>query len=203
MSIQSYRRIYRRIQGLVRKNTPVAEGMCNLLDLCQEISPSPHWRKLYHLRFEDDLINLTIWLERLVTSEPPPKKVTGLWFGLFNPVLDDEKPTSCLYLAGSTRFNPEKDDLNLDWACSPAYWPEGRYSDSTVLTEIYRTVSRKRNGIGAVGEYTLCLGYAALAVSAWCRSPLREKLLGQAPFRGVTVGFDSGDEVLIEVLRNE
>ncbi len=77
MSIRSYRRIYRRIQGLVRKNTPVAEGMCNLLDLCQEISPSPHWRKLYHLRFEDDLINLTIWLERLVTSEPPPKKVTG------------------------------------------------------------------------------------------------------------------------------
>ena len=195
MSIQAYR----KIKELVRKNTPLVEGMHALLDLCQELHPSPRWRKLYHLKFEDDLLNLAFWLEALLTHEPPPKSVTGFWFGLFNPILEDGAPTSCLYLAGSERFDAEWE--TSDWACSPAYWPKVRYSDSVIITEIYRTATKRGSGIGALGEYTLCLGFAALVVAAFCRSPLRDLLLGKAPFREAAVGFDSGDEVLIDVLR--
>lgn len=197
LSIQSYR----KIKELVRKKTPLVEGMHTLLDLCQELHPSPRWKKLYRLKYEDDLLYLAFWLETLLATEPPPRNVTGFWFGLFNPILEHGEPTSCLYLAGSKLFDPERQVP--DWACSPFYWPAGRYSDSAVLTEIYRTVSKGGSGIGALGEYTLCLGYAALVVAACCRSPLRDRLLGKGLFRGVVVGFDSGDEILIDVLRNK
>ena len=55
--------------------------------------------------------------------------------------------------------------------------------------------------MGGQGEYTLCLGYSSLIVGEWCRGPMREKLLGAARLRGVAVGFDSGDAVLIDVLK--
>jgi hypothetical protein len=195
LSIQSYRKIER----LVRNKTPLVAGMHTLLDFCQKLQPSPRWKKLYQLNYEEDLLNLAFWLETVLLVEPPPKSITGYWFGLFNPILEDGVPTSCLYLAGSKLFDPEMKEP--DWACDADYLPEERYLDSAVLTEIYRTVSKGRSGIGELGEYTLCLGYAALAMAACCRSPLRDLLVGKAASRGVVVGFDGGDEILIDVLR--
>lgn len=195
MTIQAYK----KIEKLVRNKTPLVAGMHSLLDFCQKQQPSPRWKKLYQLNYEDDLLNLAFWLETVLLVEPPPQGITGYWFGLINPMLEDGAPTSCLYLAGSKFFKAEEEVP--DWACSPAYWPEGRYLDSAVLTEIYRTVSKGRGEISQLGEYALCLGYAALAIATCCRSPLRDILLDKAAFRGVVVGFDDGDEILIDVLR--
>jgi hypothetical protein len=172
--------------------------MADLLKLCKRVNPSHVWKELRNLEYESDYRKLTKWLEGLLATEPPPKEINGMWFGLFNPYLDDGKPTSCLYLAGSERFDSKGDDP--DWACGPEYFPEGRYSHSSVLTTIYRTVSEQEGGVGSQGEYTLCLGYACLVVGEWCRGPMRKKLLGTAASRGVSVGFDSGDAVLVDIL---
>ena len=66
---------------------------------------------------------------------------------------------------------------------------------------MYRTLSVAGPDVFRRGEYTLCLGYAALCVSQWCHGPMRATLLGTATMRGVAVGFDAGGGLLIELFR--
>lgn len=193
-----YGNAYKRIEKLVRTWTPLPEGMSELLGLCKTTQPSQVWDELLDLDYESDCRQLTKWLEGLLANEPPPPNINGLWFGLFNPYLDDGKPTSCLYLVGSDHFDASDD--NFEWACDPNYSPAGRYSNSSVLTTIYRALSRREGDVASQGEYTLCLGYSCMVVAEWCRGPMREKLFGECALRGVVVGFDSGDGVLIDVL---
>jgi hypothetical protein len=192
---------FERIEQLVRVPTPVRTGMVDLLDLCARTKPSPIWARFRDLDLESDQKELTSWLRKLLESEPPPTTINGLWFGLFNPYLDDGQPTSCLYLAGSERFDPSM--TIPDWACGPAYFPEGRYSSSPVLTKIYRDSNAAPGQVGGQAEYALCLGYSCLVIAEWCRGPLRQELLGSVSFRGVAAGFDSGDVLLIDILRAE
>jgi len=190
---------FERIEELVRAQTSVRAGMFDLLDLCAKTKPSPIWARFQDLDLEKDQEELTKWLRKLLECEPPPTTVNGLWFGLFNPYLDDGRPTSCLYLAGSERFDASMSDP--DWACGPEYFPEGRYSSSQVLTKIYRDSQAAPDDVGGQAEYTLCLGYSSLVIAEWCRGALRQELLGSASFRGVAAGFDSGDALLLDILR--
>jgi hypothetical protein len=192
---------FERIEQLVRVPTPVRTGMFDLLDLCAKTKPSPIWARFRDLDLESDQKKLTKWLRDLLESEPPPATINGLWFGLFNPYLGDGQPTSCLYLAGSERFDPSMGDP--DWACGPAYFPEGRYSSSEVLTKIYRDSNAAPGGVSSQAEFALCLGYSCLVIAEWCRGPLRQELLGGASSRGVAAGFDSGDVLLVDILRVE
>jgi hypothetical protein len=63
------------------------------------------------------------------------------------------------------------------------------------LDEVYSLTNEK--GVGDIGEYVLCLGYACLAVKNLCETVPLELLLGSRDTRAVAVGFDSGDEILI------
>lgn len=192
---------FERIQELLRVPTTVRSGMLDLLDFCEKEKPAPIWASFRDLDLDSDQKELTNWLCRLLENEPPPVAINGLWFGLFNPYLDDGKPTSCLYLAGSERFDPSMSDP--DWACGPEYFPEGRYASSQILTRIYRDSHADPEDVGGQAEFTLCLGYSCLVIAEWCRGPMRQDLLGSASFRGVAAGFDSGDVLLIDILRTE
>jgi hypothetical protein len=196
-----YGNAFEMIETLVRNRTPIRKGMATLLDLCNRVQPASVWHPLLHLDYENDARRRTDWLRNLLTEEPPLADINGLWFGLYNPYLRDGLATSCLYLAGSRRFDSHKDPR--EWACRAEYLPEGRYSSSSILKTIYRTVNAERSGVTGLGEYTLCLGFSCLLVAEWCRGPMRAKLLGSAPLRGVAVGFDSGDAVLIDVLTRD
>jgi hypothetical protein len=189
-----------RIETLVRNRTAVRRGMATLPDFCNTVLPSPVWKTLLRLDYENDVRRLAEWFRNLLTSEPPPAELNGFWFGLFNPIIR-RRPTSCLYLTGSKRFDPQQS--LPEWACGPAYFPEGRYSHSSVLATIYRAVNEAKEDVGGQGEYTLCLGYSCLAVAEWCRGPMRATLLGDAPLRAVAVGFDSGDALPVDVLRRD
>jgi hypothetical protein len=192
---------FERIEQLVRDSAPVRAGMLDLLRLCAKAKPSAIWSRFRDLDFESDQEAMTKWLRQLLKNEPPPAAINGLWFGLFNPYLDDGQPTCCLYLAGSERFDPGMSDP--DWACGPEYFPEGRYSSSRVLTTIYREANAAEGEVGGQAEYALCLGYSSLVIAQWCRGPLRQELRGGVALRGVAAGFDSGDVLLIDVLRAE
>lgn len=192
---------FERIEQLVHGPISVRAGMLDLVDLCAKAKPSAFWTRFYDLDFESDQKAMEKWLRRLLKTEPPPIAINGLWFGLFTPYRDG-KPTSCLYLAGSGRFDP----TDPDWACGPEYFPEGRYSPSKILMTIYREANGAnavKEGVDGQAEYTLCLGYSCLLIAEWCRGPLRKELLGDARLRGVAAGFDSGDVLLIDVLRAE
>lgn len=195
-----YGDVDQRIENLIRDRVSVPAGMKELIHFCTEFQPSSVWPALMKLDFEQDQRDLSAWLRDLLANEPPGTAITGFWFGLFNPYLEDGQPTSCLYLAGSQRFDPNRQVV--DWHCGPEYFPEGRYSKSVVLTAIYRKVS-ENDDVSALGEYSLCLGYACLVVANWCRGAMREELLAAAEVRGVAVGFDSGDLVMIDVLRRK
>lgn len=194
----TYRDADRRIDELLESRAPVGAGMTSLLDLCTGAEPDSVWEDLRDLDFEADFADLSSWLEQVFTDEPPGDRINALWFGLFNPILDDDEPTCCLYICGSQRFDPKV--RGFEWACNPEYFPEERYADSDALTTMYRTLATKETGVFRRGEYTLCLGYAALCVSQWCHGPMRTTLLGIATMRGVAVGFDAGGGLLIDVL---
>ena len=99
-----------------------------------------------------------------------------------------------IYVCGSKRFDPNPDDNN--WACGPAWWPEDRYAQSSILARIYRTAYRK-NGLGNNAEYPLCLAYGALAVRELLRQLEPDLILQSSKSLGIAVGFDSGDFVLV------
>src|SRR5215475_5033750 len=179
------------IKRTLESGNDVAAGMTELIGYCEKKNPNVVWKKIRKLNFRGDVERLREWLVEVLSSEPPANEIKAFWFGLFNPVLDDGRVRCCLYVAGSTRFD------EADWACwaDDSYVPDGRYADSKILDEIYSLTNEK--GVGDIGEYVLCLGYACLAVKHLCETIPSELLIGSRDTRAVAVGFDSGDEILI------
>lgn len=192
----------RMIADVATNPLPVASGMGWWFDYCEKVASEREalWKRLRNLDFQKDADNLSQWLKRLLKKEPPPEKISGLWFGLFNPVLDDGDPSCQMYVGGSSAFDPDSD--SNEWACQLSWRPKGQYSTSQVLTELYRPVEAITKGqVSYLGEPFLCHGYIALVVANWCHGPMRANLLGDAAVRAVVMGHDSGDFYRIAVLR--
>jgi hypothetical protein len=175
---------------------PIAVSMADLIDECEASCPHPDWDRLRALPYAD-LDPLAAWLQRPFREEPSIRTLRGLWFGLFNPIYDD-KPVADLYVSGSVRFSPK----HVEWAVDPDWWPAARYARSAVLADIYRIAQRPGSSgvewetrLGNDAEYPLCLGYAAFAVRELLGRVKPSLLLGDSPWLGVGVGFDSGDGI--------
>jgi hypothetical protein len=182
---------YEFVKRTVESGSGVVDGMTDLIEYCEKKKRNVVWNELRRLNFNEDVERLREWLVEVLSTEPPANEIKAFWFGLFNPVLDDGRVSCCIYVSGSTRFD------EADWACwaNDSYVPDGRYADSKVLDEIYSLTNEK--GVGDIGEYVLCLGYACLAVKQLCETVPPELLLGSRDTRPVAIGFDSGDEILI------
>jgi hypothetical protein len=191
-----------RLIGDVATNPlPIASGMGRWFDYCEKVAPEQKalWKRLRKLDFEQDAEKLSQWLKRLLKKEPPPAKINGLWFGLFNPVLDDGYPSCQMYVGGSSAFDPDSD--SNEWVCQLAWRPKGQHSTSQVLTELYRPLEAiTKNQVNYLGEPFLCHGYVALVVANWCHGPMRASLVGDAALRAVVMGHDSGDFYRMAVL---
>ena len=143
-------------------------------------------------------------------ASPPRRPLSGLWFGLYNPILSGETVAD-LYVAGSERFYPVVGDNG--WAVGPEWWPEGRYARSPVLADVYRVAYPSSAAAGSESgdqrwlqndaEYPLCLGYAAFAAQALLGQIEPATILRASRSLGVAVGFDSGDFILIGQLTAE
>jgi hypothetical protein len=187
---------------IATKPVPPALGMGPWFDYCEKVAPEQKslWKRLRKLDFEKDAESLTMWLKRLWKKEPPQDNINGLWFGLYNPELDDGKPSCQMYVGGSSGFDPGSDSNK--WVCQLSWMPKSRYSSSQVLTELYRQVQAiAKNQVSYLGEPFLCHGYLALVMSNWCHGPMRATLLGDVPIRAVVMGHDSGDFYRMAVLR--
>jgi len=182
---------YEFVKRTVESGSGVVDGMSDLIGYCEKKKRNVVWKEIRQLNFNEDVERLREWLVEVLYAEPPANEIKAFWFGLYNPVFDDGRVSCCLYVSGSTRFD------EADWACwaDDSYAPDGRYADSKVLDEIYSLTNEK--GVGDIGEYVLCLGYACLAVKHLCETIPSELLFGSRGTRAVAVGFDSGDEILI------
>jgi hypothetical protein len=191
----------RMIADIATNPVPLASGLGLWFDYCEKVAPEQKslWKRLRKLDFEKDAESLTKWLQRLFKKEPPPDSINGLWFGLYNPVLNDGKPSCQMYVGGSSGFDPDSD--SNEWVCEQSWTPKGRYSSSQVLTDLYRPVEAiTKDKVSYLGEPFLCHGYLALVVSHWCHGPMRASLLGKAAIRAVVMGHDSGDFYRMAVL---
>jgi hypothetical protein len=192
----------RMIADITKIPVPLASGMEPWFDYCEQVAPEQKslWNRLRRLDFAMDAKSLTKWLEHLLKNEPPPDNINGLWFGLYNPQLDDGEPSCQMYVGCSSGFDPGSD--SNEWVCQQSWAPKGRYSSSQVLTELYRSVEPiTKDQVSYLGEPFLCHGYLALVVSDWCHGAMRTTLLGNAAIRAVAIGHDSGDFYRMAVLR--
>ena len=137
------------IQEMVRNETPVSQGMQDLIRWCSARRPHRDWGRLGRIRWEEDVQRLARWLESVLRDEPPAPTVTGLWFGIFNPVVEDSASAD-LYVAG----NPYSGDP--DWAVAPAW--EAPAARSAALAEIYKLAYDGDEALGNDAEYPLALG---------------------------------------------
>lgn len=185
--------VTRMIEVTAKQQLPVSNSMQVWLQYCRDSAPDLQstWDEISRLDFDADFRYLTRWVTDLIRTEPLPPEVNGLWFGMFNPILDDGRPTCQVYLAGSTRF--DKSEPYSDWQCGPEYWPNGRYANSEILTAIYRMFESIEDEVNYLGEGCLCQGYFACVIANWCGSPLADSLMGADRQRAITMGFDSGD----------
>jgi hypothetical protein len=194
------------VASVVRSESDVIVGMRRLLDHCAKVQPSPVWEKISQLDFARGADSLREWLQSLLTAEPPPAEVVAFWFGIFDssdlspadPVDDDAPPPppiATLYVAGSELYDPE--DPSAEWACSPEYFPKGRYADSAMLRALSEILSEADDDAFELGTYVLPFGYAALMVSQCCREIPIDIWLSERDSRAIAVGFDSGDYVTL------
>jgi hypothetical protein len=172
--------------------------MRELTEYCRRKYPAHEWDDLDRLDIDTDYNVLRESLSRTLSSEPPGPEIDGFWFGLFNPVLESGEATCGLYICGSDRFDPA--DQECEWAVNPVYWPDGRYLESTVLSQIYSIAASGTDEVASAGEYVLCLGYACLSVARMCKPGELQALMRSRRTRAVAVGFDSGDSIIVATI---
>ena len=186
---------YDAVSNIVSSEANIASGMRQLIEHCQGLCPSSVWSEIASLDFAVDSDRLKQWLHSLLEAQKPEENIVAFWFGLFDEADNNQEAFARLYLAGSESYDP--DPTNSEWACSPAYFPEGRYADSAVLRSMSRMLSTVESDVSWLGSYVLALGYASLAMREACRHLPQDILLGRRTPRAVAVGFDSGDFITL------
>jgi hypothetical protein len=192
---------YAEVSDALQTRESLRDGMQYLLRYCNERDPWSGWGEIEGLDFDSGVSELENWLNSVLTKEPPPSSVKAFWFGIFEPVYDGEIAYDT-YIAGADEFDPN-DDESFEWACDTSYFPDGRYAHCKILHELYHILKGAGCPSSAMGEYILCLAYTAFSVRELAKRVDKKLWLGTAKQRGLAVGFDSGDAVLLEPLTSE
>lgn len=181
---------YSYVNDVIKLNPSVNDGMKKLLDYCRNHYESCAWDTIQNMDFKEDEQNIKEWLQDILENEPPCEEIDAFWFGLFDGIIDDEEEACILYFSGVNCIDDE-DELDYE----PVYIPDDRYSDSKILHDMSITLKNEGGKIAEIGEYILCLGYAALVINNIINT-LDKRFLLELRIPGkVMVGFDSGDYI--------
>lgn len=186
---------WRAIERAARSRAPLPTKMSKVVDVCSAAFPHPDWERIAKLPFEQDVANLASWIPAVLEQNPPKIALRGLWFGLCNPVTDDDEVTADVYFAGSKSF--AADDEDCTWAKDLTYTPPDAYSGSECLRKIYSIAYPKRRKRGGAlendAEWSLCLAFSLFALQELLKSMTPKDFRSKASSIGVVVGFDDGD----------
>lgn len=187
----NYDRIFECIIDSVVSNGSIAGRMSVVIDECAAQHPHADWDRMRQIDYEADASRVACWLRTAFPEGQPSAEYRGLWFGLFNPVRSNGRPSADAYSCASPAF----ESGSIDWACDIDRPHSGSYLNSVVLGEIYSVAYEAKGGLGNEAEYPLALAYGSIAARAalsdWVPPPQLSNL------QGVAVGFDSGDALLL------
>ena len=183
------------VQRVVHSNCSVEAGMRTLITECEHRAADPDWERFLAIDYPSDVERVGRWLARAFKSPPSPE-LTGLWFGLFNPV-ENDGDASC-----DLRVHADVYDPDDEWAIYGRWQPDDEGARSSALRDIYRIAYRsdRPDHLGNDAEYPLCLGYAGLAIRTILSGPGANDLFSGADARVAVVGWDDGDSILIGTL---
>lgn len=147
---------------------------------------TPDWPALRALDFDGEFLRLSEWVHRLLTEEPFPAEVNGLFFGFLFPAAHDLTSVVGTYLSGSCFYG--KDD---DWV-RKGEMPDDKFIDhSPVLLSAYRAiVGTDHGGDAREKAIGLCHFFFSLVVAEWSCTIMRHALRGPAPSCSLFVGID-------------
>jgi hypothetical protein len=186
---------WRAIERTARSRASIATKMSKVIDACSAALPHPDWERMAKLPFEQDVANLAPWIPTVLERNPPEIALHGLWFGLCNPITDDDEVTADVYFAGSESFSA--DDEECAWARDLTYTPPDAYSGSECLRKIYAIAHPRRSKPGGAleddAEWSLCLAFSLFALQELLKSTTPNDFRSKASSIGVVVGFDDGD----------
>lgn len=134
---------------------------------------------------DSDIESVRAELRRIVTVSPVPSAIDTLYFGLYDAVDEDGIEVMGYYVSGVLGFDPRKTDS----LCNPAWFPDDRELESSLLNRIKEEELRaRREGKHAAAQlfgYAGQIGCAVLVSRFASHSVL--------PSLRCVVGFDSGD----------
>jgi hypothetical protein len=83
----------------------------------------------------------------------------------------------------------------------PEWWPRRRYAPSTVQTLLPSIGYADGNDVGSLAGYAVTVTHAAASVNAIVDAVGPSEILGGRASLAIAVGHDSGDALLLGVLR--
>lgn len=192
---------FAQIQRTVRKQPTFRAGMLAMLQWCAKQQPHADWEKLSKLAFTADATAAKAWFSSLLTKEPAPFPVHGLYFPLVELVNSRENDVTALAVAFTGQYEP--DDEERLWAVGDLrHDPKRGLFKGPALQKAVELCHRE-DGLSDDGVYQYGLIYAAM-LSQSLLTPALHKALG-APREpiGVLVGWSDGDNLLLgELKRN-
>ena len=191
-----FEQLYKTLIGAIAAGETIGQRMQVVIDECERQFPHADWERMRRIDFDADLPVLKGWMTAAVREGVVRAGDQGLWFGLFNPVHDDNGATCDMVVASG----PSYDGDDLDWPCEIDLRDGVSYLHSRVLDAIYRIAYGGNAGLRNIAEYPLTLAYAAMAAT----TALVQRLLPAelAALRGAAAGFDDGDALFIGVFDN-
>ncbi len=194
--------------GQVATRAQRGEGVEDLVpfacDLCQDVLPNPAWAQVRAIDWAASSEQSVRWLATLLATEPPGVRITGFWFGIFNPIYGDSaragsdllrQATSDFYIQGSTTYP------DTEWLFDDTWQPDGRYAHSEAQDRIYRIASEQvEDEVLPIADYVLTFAHAAGTVNTLIDRVNQKLWLGLVAERGIAVGHDSGDGIFLGVL---
>jgi hypothetical protein len=147
---------------------------------------TPDWDALRALDFEGEFLRMSEWIHGILTRDPFPADVNGLFFGFLFPPSRDLKSAVAIFLSGSRFYGNDG-----DWARKGEVPDDGFIDHSPLLLMAYRLiVSADVFGNARDLAIGFCHLFVSLAVAEWYCTPMRHTLRGRAPSRGLFVGLD-------------
>ena len=142
-------------------------------------------REFTSAEIDQDIQQLQRSLRQTIQEEPIPSEIDALYFGLFDAIDEERNEVIGYYVSGIAHYNPDIPDTMV----RSAWWPENRYLESKLLSEIKRAELKARESLDP--EVAELLGYAS---QIGCAALVSRFVVGEMSLGLQTiVGFDSGD----------
>lgn len=193
-------RVYGTIKTQLQEAATISEGVNAVIDACEEQRAHKDWKKLRKLDFDADAAKRSAWLPQAIARHPPRWSVSGIWFGLHNPIYRG-RPTADIRVAGAFLYDDFDD--NLVWASKAKYRPTPDAAKSSVLNSIYKIAYRTDDSLKNDAEYSLCLAYGSLLAQSLLIPDILPLLAPPSGQIGAAVGFDSGDFIRLGILSED